>query len=93
MNGLKKSYLIESAWKLLIYTEIAKSIYDKLKNKAIFALTANEKDFISFIEDNSEIFFTDFYERIEENLRRISEKEQADDKEFKVQGTGSGLFS
>ena len=84
-ENFEKSYLIESAWKLLIYTEIAKSIYDKLKNKLIYALSDIEKDFLSFIEDNSEIFFTDFYERIEENLRRINgEVKESDDKELKV---------
>jgi len=84
-ENFEKSYLIESAWKLLIYTEIAKSIYDKLKNKFVYVLSDNEKDFLSFIEDNSEIFFTDFYERIEENLRRINgEVKESDDKEFKV---------
>ena len=84
-ENFEKSYLIESAWKLLIYTEIAKSIYDKLKNKLIYALSDIEKDFLSFIEDNSEIFFTDFYERIEENLKRINgEVKESDDKELKV---------
>jgi len=84
-ENFEKSYLIESAWKLLIYTEIAKSIYEKLKTKVIFALSENEKNFISFIEDNREIFFTDFYERTEENLKRINrETNKADHREFKV---------
>jgi hypothetical protein len=45
----EKSYLIESTWKLLIYTEIAKSFYEKLKTKPLYSLEDSQKfQFISY---------------------------------------------
>ena len=84
-ESFERSYLIESAWKLIIYTEVAKSIYEQLKNKMSFALSENEINFISFVEQNYDIFFTDFYERIQENLEKIGRESNKDnDREFKI---------
>ena len=75
-DNFEKSYLIESAWKLLVYTEIAKSIYDNLKIKPPYTINKNEEKFINFIEKNSEIFVSDYYERIEENLKKITSNKE-----------------
>lgn len=84
-DNFEKSFLLESVWKLLIYTEIAKSIYDRLKNKIEFVLTKDEKAFISFVEANTEFFFSNYYERIDENLKKLrDESSGANGKEFRV---------
>ncbi len=67
----EKSYLVESTWKFLIYTEIAKSVYIKLDNKNSFALSEAEINFKKFIENNSDLFLKDFSERLEEELENI----------------------
>jgi len=69
----EKSYLVESAWKFLIYTEVAKSIYLKINLKRLSALTKIETEFKDFIDSNSEIFLKDFSERLEEELENIRE--------------------
>ena len=67
----EKSYLIESTWKLLIYTEIAKSVYIKITSKPLYALSDIENEFKDFIENNSDLFLKDFSERLEEELDNI----------------------
>lgn len=67
----EKSYLVESAWKLLIYTEVAKSIYLKITLKPLYAITKIETEFKDFIDNNSDLFLKDFSERLEEELENI----------------------
>ena len=67
----EKSYLVESAWKLLIYTEVAKSIYSKIDLKPLFALSKAEIAFKDFVKENSDLFLKDFSERLEEGLENI----------------------
>ena len=84
-ENFEKSYLIESAWKLVIYSEVARSIYEKIKGKHIYAINEKENEFINFVERNQEIFFQDFYERIEGNLKVINEViKKSDHDNFKV---------
>ncbi len=67
----ERSYLVESAWKLLIYTEVAKSIYLKINLKPLYALKKAEMDFKNFVEENADLFLKDFSERLEEVLENI----------------------
>src|SRR6476661_3375488 len=67
----EKSYLVESAWKLLIYTEVAKSIYLRITSKPLYAFTKAETQFKDFIDTNSDLVLKDFSERLEEELENI----------------------
>ena len=69
----ERSYLVESAWKLLIYTEIAKSIYLKINLKPLYALSNAETEFKEFIEKNTVLFLKDLSERLEEELEKINQ--------------------
>lgn len=69
----EKSYLVESAWKFLIYTEVAKSIYHRITSKPLYAFTKAETEFKDFIDSNSDLFLKDFSERLEEELENISQ--------------------
>ena len=84
-ENFEKSYLIESAWKLIIYSEVARSIYERIKTKNIYSISDKENSFINFVESNKNIFFQDFYERIEANLKTINEAiKKSDHDNFKV---------
>lgn len=76
LSDLKENYersnLIESAWKFLIYTEIGKSIYKRIKSRPIFSLNEKEISFLDFIEKNNPIFLDDFSIRLENQLKEIS---------------------
>lgn len=68
----ERSYLIESTWKFLIYTEIAKAMYIKLENKSKFVLDDSEQAFVHFVNNKEELFLTDLTVRLEEQISRIN---------------------
>ena len=65
------SYLVESVWKLLIYTEIAKSIYLENDTKPLYALTESQTKFQEFVKENSDLILKDFSDKLEEELEKI----------------------
>lgn len=67
----ERGYVVQSVWKFLIYTEIAKSVYLKIEAKPLYALDANELEFKQFVEENSDLFLKDFSDRLEEKLEDI----------------------
>lgn len=76
----QKSYLIESVWKLIIYTEIAKSIYEKLKSRNFATLTPDEISLIEFVEKDTRLFATEFHDRIHETFKFIASNLNVDSK-------------
>lgn len=76
-SEFEKGFLIETVWKFLIYTQIAKSLFDRVKEKPLYAISEEEDRFISFIENNTSIFLTDFSTRLEEQIKRLKEADIA----------------
>lgn len=70
--GFERSYLIESTWKFLIYTEIAKAFYFKIENKSEFALDDHERAFMDFCKNKKDLIMTDLTVRLEEQILRIN---------------------
>jgi len=67
-DEFEKGFMIEAIWKFLIYTEIAKSFYDQLKSKPIYAKSDDENSFLEFIELHKNI------KSIDNALQRIKKK-------------------
>lgn len=83
LSTSEKGFLIESFWKFLIYTEIAKSIFEELDNKPDhFDYSDKEQILLSVVSENSSIITPDFSIRLEavvNNLKDVSkEKSKAD---------------
>lgn len=74
-SEFEKGFLIETVWKFLIYSQIAKSLYDKIKDKPLFAISDDENRYIEFIEANQSVFLTDFSTRLEEQINKLRENE------------------
>jgi hypothetical protein len=73
MSISEKGFLVESFWKTLIYTELAKSVYEKLANKPEFiGRTEAEKSLITFVDANKEIILPEFSMRLETLVRQLS---------------------
>lgn len=70
-DDFQKGYIIESIWKFLIYSEIARTIYLKIKDKPEYALSTIDNDIITFVGENKEIILTDFSTRIEQELESL----------------------
>lgn len=62
----EKGYLIESFWKFLIYTELAKSVYEALQGKPVYyQKDGTEEELLRYVEDNASIITPDFSIRLE----------------------------
>ena len=62
----ERGYLLESLWKFLIYTELAKSYYENLELKpAFYERTISEEDFIHLVDAHRNIILSEFSVRLE----------------------------
>lgn len=84
----EKSFLIESIWKFLIFTEIARMLYNHLKSKPLYAITKSDDDYIKFINKNENLYLSDISTRLEEQISQLNElnknTEDLNQKEFKI---------
>jgi hypothetical protein len=69
----EKGYLIESFWKALIYTELAKSVYEATTSKPDFlGRSKAEKDLVAFVEANEDLILPEFSMRLDALVKRLS---------------------
>ena len=69
----EKGYLIESFWKALIYTELAKSIYEIIALKPEYLeRTIAEQDLVTFVEQNEDLVLPEFSMRLESLVVKLS---------------------
>lgn len=86
-KDFERSYLFESVWKLLIYTEVARSIYEAIQSLPAHAVTSEKQKYLEFVENNKEVLLSDLHTRIVEKLSEISTLSNAEgskDLDFKV---------
>jgi hypothetical protein len=74
-SDFEKGFLIETIWKFLIYTEIAKYLYYKTKKKPLYALKVIENEFLEYIESDRAVYLTDFSTRLEEQIKVLREND------------------
>ena len=68
----EQGYLLESLWKFLIYTELAKSYHERLDAEPIYYTNTDiEKDFIQFVNTNRNLILPDFSVRLEDSLNTL----------------------
>jgi hypothetical protein len=62
----EQGYLIESLWKFLIFTELAKSVYEELRSRPVF-LTPDpqELNLLQFMDTNASVLLSEFSIRLE----------------------------
>ena len=68
-----KGNAIESLWKFLLFTEIANTAFDNLKNSLSGPIDDVEESFFEFVEKNEEIICKDFSTRLETCVQAIGE--------------------
>ena len=65
-------YLIESLWKFLISTELAKSLYTHINSKPVYyGRTPGERDLAEFVEQNASWIMAEFSVRLEAAVNRL----------------------
>lgn len=73
LTNAERGYLIESIWKYLIYTELLKSIYEKIQNYPPHKeRDSAEENVISFVENNKTIILKEFSIRLESIMETLS---------------------
>ncbi len=73
-NDFERGFLIECIWKFLIYSEIAKYLYEQIASKQLYAVTYDENKFKEYIENNASVFLSDFSTRLEEQINVLREQ-------------------
>ena len=69
-------YLLDAIWKFLIYSELAYSVYKRIKARPPHAVsTDSESRFVDYFESNKDILGTEFPDRLENAFTRICELE------------------
>src|SRR6185437_529941 len=73
----EKGYLIESLWKFLLYSELAKSTYEQILSRPpYYQRTEAERELGEFVDENRAVITPEFSVRLEtavSQLRTISE--------------------
>jgi hypothetical protein len=73
----EKGFLMESFWKFLIYTELAKSLYQKIIAKPVhYQPTVDEQELVLFVQSNSQIITPEFSVRLEtvvDSLKNVAD--------------------
>jgi hypothetical protein len=68
----EKGYLIESFWKFLLYTELARSVYEEVLGKPIYYVrTEAEKELCEFVEEQQSLITPEFSVRLEAAVRSL----------------------
>jgi hypothetical protein len=69
-----KGYLIESFWKFLLFTELAKSVYEEVLGKpAYYMKTDAEANLCGFVEQYKSFITPEFSLRLEAAVRRLGD--------------------
>lgn len=88
ISSSEQGHLIESIWKYLIYTEIARQYYDYLESQPLHVQKSeNEIQFALFIKQNERYINADFTLRLEnivQSLKAINEKDTLEEQRLKV---------
>ena len=72
LSKSEKGYLIESLWKFLIYTELAKSVYQQILAKpAYYARTDAEGNLCSFVDEHKSVITPEFSVRLDAAVNRL----------------------
>ncbi|MEM5643934.1 hypothetical protein AAHB52_29050 [Bacillus toyonensis] len=81
-NSSEQGHLIESIWKYLIYTEMAKQYFDYLEDQPLHRQrTEEEVHFIDFVKQNERFINADFTLRLENIVSNLNSLDQVDSME------------
>ncbi|HEY6341956.1 MAG TPA: hypothetical protein VIY49_10725 [Bryobacteraceae bacterium] len=72
MEAGETGYLIESLWKFLISTELAKGLYSQINSRpAYYGRTPDERAFLEFVDENASWITPEFSIRLESSISRL----------------------
>lgn len=88
VSNSERGHLIESIWKYLIYTEIARQYNEYLENQPLHRQKSEDENlFTAFVKQNERYINADFTLRLEnivQNLRNLNQTDTIEEQRFKV---------
>ncbi len=89
-----KGYVIESLWKYMLYTEIARAASDQIAQSELWRLTEPDaQELVSLMEDESKSFSGEFAVRLERIVGRLSTVTDSESGEKFREGISEALHS
>jgi hypothetical protein len=74
----EQGYLIESLWKFVLYSELAKSVYEDIRGRPSYVQPdQQELDLLQFMDMNASVLLTDFSIRLESAVARLESVDKA----------------
>ena len=90
----EKGYLIESFWKFLLFTELAKSICEQLEGKpTYYELTEAESELRAFVEGHTSVITPEFSVRLDTIVNRLRNLASSGSAETQRRGISERLHS
>jgi len=85
MTISEKGYLIESFWKALIYTELAKSVYETITSKPEYlGRTKAEDALLAFVAKNEDLILPEFSMRLDALVTTLSRMDPDSESSFQI---------
>ncbi|MEB2281100.1 hypothetical protein LAV73_14020 [Lysinibacillus xylanilyticus] len=88
VSNSERGHLIESIWKYLIYTEIAKQYYEYLESQPLHRQKSEDENlFAAFVKQNERYINADFTLRLEnivQNLKTLNQTDTIEEQRLKV---------
>lgn len=89
-----KGYVIESLWKFMLYTELARAAAQQITQSALWELVdPDAKELIDLLEDESKAFSGDFTVRLERVVKSLEILPHAESDEYFRKGISEALHS
>jgi hypothetical protein len=85
LDSSERGYLVESLWKYLIYSELAKSVYYEIMFRPPGSMSDTEYKFVEYVERNPVVILEEFSIRLDkavESLKKLSE--ETTDRKLKI---------
>jgi hypothetical protein len=67
----EQGFMLESLWKFLIYTELAKSVFSEIENNIHGGQSKAEVEFARYVDEHRELITPDFAVRMENAINRL----------------------
>ncbi|MDP9052207.1 MAG: hypothetical protein M3O31_16030 [Acidobacteriota bacterium] len=81
----EKGFLVESFWKCLIYTELARSVYETISAKPDFVGRSDAEEALTrYVESNTDLILPEFSTRMENLVGRLSSISDGQDVKNKI---------
>lgn len=81
MSRSDRGYLVQSLWKFLIYTELARSVLIEVENRPIhYVMSKSEQEFVTFAKNYSSLIEPDFADRMRVAIENVCSINFADSK-------------